>query len=65
MMYTIALVTNTKVVESVLFVRLFKAAHDLTSWPSGKRICLKTRGPGSIPRCALIFSVFFLSFLAF
>ena len=28
-------VTNTKVAESLLFERLFRAAHDLTSWPSG------------------------------
>ena len=34
-MYTITLVTNTKMAESLLFVRLFKAAHDLSSWPSG------------------------------
>ena len=31
----ITLVTNTRVVESLLFVRLFRAAHNLTSWPSG------------------------------
>ena len=33
--YTITLVTNTIVAESILFVWLFRAAHDLTSWPSG------------------------------
>ena len=29
------LVTNTIVAESILFVWIFRAAHDLTSWPSG------------------------------
>ena len=33
--YTITLVTNTIVAESILFLWLFRAAHDLTSWPSG------------------------------
>ena len=33
--YTITLVTNAIVAESLLFVGLFRAAHDLTSWPSG------------------------------
>ena len=32
---TINMVTNTIVAESILFVWLFRAAHDLTSWPSG------------------------------
>ena len=27
--------SSTKVAEFFLFVRLFKVAHDLTSWPSG------------------------------
>ena len=31
----VILVTNTIVAESILFVWLFRAAHDLTSWPSG------------------------------
>ena len=31
--YTITLVTNKIVAEFLLFVRLFRAAHDLTSWP--------------------------------
>ena len=65
-MYIITLVTNTTVAESVLFVRSFKAAHDLTSWPSGKRLATK---PENLDRFAgaHLFSVdfFFLFFLAF
>ena len=63
--YTITLVTNMKVAESLLVGLLFRAALALTSWPSGKRAGYKARGPGSIPGCAPIFSVFFLSFLTF
>ena len=33
--YTITLVTNTIVAESIKFVWLYRASHDLTSWPSG------------------------------
>ena len=39
-----------------------------TAWPRGQVVSVfgyKARGPGSIPRCAHIFSVFFLSFLHF
>ena len=35
-MHTFTLIKNTKVAKSLLFVRLFKAANNLTSWPSGQ-----------------------------
>ena len=43
-MFTITMVTvvtNMKVAESLLFVRLSEAARDLTSWPSGLRVWLR------------------------
>ena len=38
-----------------------KAVHDLTLWPVVSVFGYEARGPGSIPVCAHIFSVFFSS----
>ena len=58
-MYTFTLVTNPKVtVSSIFTVTLSRARPDLVVSGSG----YETRGPGSIPGCAHIFSVFFSLF---
>ena len=46
------------------YIKLIEAAHDLTSWLSGKRWTLEStaRGAGLIPGCAHIVHYFSSSF---